>query len=147
VIKDIIFKILKSIFITLAVAIAISYFLSSFNIPFLNTFLFTVGLQFLFFYFYGGYVIRKGNKLRIQAELKFLEETARQKTAVTCPCDKRVEAIIPIDLSRDINKYVCMGCNKNISVFSEFKTALATDPIDLNSADLEIVSKIKNDTI
>jgi len=147
VVKDLILKILKSIFITLAVAVAISYFLTTFSIPFLNSFILTVGLQFLFFYFYGDYVIRKNNRLRLQAELKFLEETARQKALVVCPCDKKIETVIPIDLSQNINRYVCAGCNKNISVFSEFKTALSTDPIDLNAADLNIVNKIKNDTI
>ena len=146
-VKDIILKILKSIFITLAVAVAISYFLTTFGIPFFNTFVLTVGLQFLFFYFYGDYIIRKNNKVRLQAELKFLEETARQQTVVVCPCDKKIETIIPIDLSQSVNKYVCAGCNKNISVFSEFKTALSTDPIDLNNVDLNIVNKIKNDTV
>ena len=139
--KEAIIKLIKSVFITIIVSSFLSLFLVNFSFPFLYSFLFFIGIQFLFFYFYGEYIIRKNNRLKIQAELKVLEENARQMSEVICPCDRRIVSKVPIDLSLDTNKYTCPGCSKNISVFVDFKTALSTDPISLNPLDLPIVSQ------
>lgn len=121
----------KSISITILVATSLSYFLASFAIPFLNTFVFCIIAQFLFFYFYGEYVKNKKNKFILAMELKEIEEQNKQSTIVTCPCDRNIQTTIPIDIN-GINDYVCPGCYKNIAVYVTAKTALATTPVSVN---------------
>ena len=47
---------------------------------------------------------------------------------VTCPCDKKVQTTIPIEMNSD-NSYICGQCDKRIRVLLETKTVLKTDPI------------------
>jgi hypothetical protein len=127
-------QIVKSLLLTALVSAGVSIFLLSFSIPFLNSFLFFIVLQFIGFYFYGEHVKRKALKLEIDAEIKLLEESTKQQLTVVCPCDKNIQSTIPIDVNRE-NKYICQGCNKQISVFLEAKTALSTTPILTNPLD------------
>lgn len=129
--NPVLLTLIKSISITILVAITVSYFLASFSIPFLNTFVFCIIIQFLFFYFYGEYVKNKKNKFLLAMELKEIEERNKQSTTVTCPCDRNIKTTIPIDVN-SVNDYVCPGCNKNISVFVTTRTALATTPMSVN---------------
>lgn len=137
--KELLLKIAKGLAITLIVAFIISLFLTSFNFPFLYSFILFIGIQFLFFYFYGEYNLRKNSKIRLDAELKLAQERARQTTDVLCPCDRAIISPVVIDLSKPVNKYICPGCNKNISVFSEFKTALSTEPISVEEINIQMV--------
>lgn len=129
--KNILLTLLKSIFLTFIVAAAISYFISFFGIPFLQSFFLFIVVQFLGFYFYGQYQRNKNIKITLQKELKEIEEFNKQSTTVNCPCDRNIETTIPIDVNGD-NQYMCPGCNKNISVFITTKTALATNPLSIN---------------
>lgn len=127
--KQILIALSKSLLITLAVAGTIAFFLSSIGLLFLPTFLFCILLQFLGFYFYGEYIKRKNNRVRITAELKLAEEMSKQQATVVCPCDRGVETTIPIKIAGE-NKYTCPGCTKEIKVFVSTKTALTTIPTD-----------------
>lgn len=129
--NPVLLTLIKSISITVLVAVTVSYFLASFSVPFLNTFVFCIITQFLFFYFYGEYVKNKQNKFLLAMELKEIEEQNKQSTTVTCPCDRNIQTTIPIDVN-GVNDYVCPGCSKNISVFLTTKTALATTPVTVN---------------
>lgn len=125
----------KSIFITVAVAGVIGYFLIALGVPFFNSFAFCILVQFLFFYFYGEYLKNKKNKFLLQRQLKEIEEENKQSTVVTCPCDRAIQTTIPIDINYD-NSYTCPGCDKSISVFISTKTALATIPVAVNPLDV-----------
>lgn len=129
--KDILLMLLKSLVITFIVAAAASYFIAFFGIPFFQSFALFVALQFLGFYFYGQYQKNKSIKIALQRELKEIEELNRQSTIVSCPCDRNIQANIPIDINGE-NNYLCPGCNKNIAVFITTKTALATNPLTIN---------------
>lgn len=138
---------LKSLILTAGVAAAFSFFLLSFGINFFQSFIALIVIQFIFFYFYGEYLKRKNAKLTIEAELRLAEENSKQTTVVTCPCDRNIETVIPINLNSD-NNYMCPGCNKNISVFITTKTALATTPVTVNPLEgpifMESLDKIIN---
>jgi len=134
----VILQIIKSLIITFTVAAAIGYFLTTVGISFLPTFFLVVILQFLFFYFYGEIVKRRNETLQVEAEINIAKELSRQQVTVTCPCDRNIQTTIPVDLSRQ-NSYVCQGCNKDISVFIETKTALSTKPVMSNPLDTPIM--------
>lgn len=148
--RNIIVQLVKSISLTLLVAGIFSFFIISITgLNFLPIFFFLVLLQFLFFYFYGEYIKNKNNKLQVEAEIKIAEKLSQQETTVMCPCDQNVPATIPININGP-NSYICKGCNKEITVFIEAKTALATKPVTTNPLTepyfLDDVKKyIKND--
>jgi FtsH-binding integral membrane protein len=134
----------KSLIITVLVAGIVSYFLLFFNIPLYGSFPFLIVIQFLFFYFFGEFQKNKRNNLKIQADLKLIEEINKQSMEVTCPCDRNIKSLVPINLNSD-NNYTCPGCNKNISIFISTKTALTTTPITVNPLEAPIfVDSLKN---
>jgi len=130
-VKNILFALLKSIVITFIVAASVSYFITFFGVPFIQSFALFIVIQFLGFYFYGQYIKNKNRKIALQRELKEIEELNRQSTVVNCPCDRNIQANIPIDINGE-NQYICPGCNKNIAVYITTKTALATTPLSVN---------------
>jgi transposase-like protein len=99
--------------------------------------------QFIIFYFYGEYVRRKNNKIRLEAELKLEEEKSRQYANVVCPCDRQILSTIPLSLNME-NRYSCPGCKKDISVFVETKTALTTVPLLNNPLDAPLIAEEVN---
>jgi len=119
----------KSLIITLLVSTIFGIILNSFGFGFLPSFLLFTLLQFIIFYFYGEYIKRKNNKIKLDVELKLFQEQSRQMTIVTCPCDRNIETTIPININGE-NKYKCPGCIKDVTVFLTTKTALATTPAD-----------------
>ena len=127
--KELILILGKSIFITIAVALVFSFFASSFGLNFVSSFLFCILLQYIGFYFYGEYVKRKRGKLKLDTELKIIEQQLKQQATVVCPCDRNVETTIPININGE-NRYKCPGCLKDVTVFVSTKTALATTPTD-----------------
>lgn len=130
--KNALFEIFKSLFITCAVAGILAFFLITIlSVNFLPIFLVLVLLQFLVFYFYGEYVKNRNNRLQVEAEIKIAEKMALQEATVICPCDRNIPATIPISINGP-NSYICKGCNKEISVLVETKTALATTPVVSN---------------
>ena len=142
-------QLIKSLSITFTVAAAIGYFLTTLGISFLPTFFLAVIVQFLFFYFYGEIVKRRNAILQVETEINIAKELSKQQVTVTCPCDRNIQTTIPIDISQS-NSYVCQGCNKDISVFIETKTALSTKPVLNNPLDTPIVLEelqkvLKND--
>ncbi len=142
--SEIYLTLVKSLVITVLVAATFSYFLSFLGIPVYSSFILLVVIQFLFFYFFGEYQKNKRNNLKVQADLKLLEEINRQSTDVICPCDRNIRTHIPININGD-NNYTCPGCNKNISVFITTKTALATTPVTVNPLEAPIfLDKIKD---
>lgn len=142
--KDFIFQLVKSTLLTIIVAGTVSLFLSSItNLSFLLLFFLLIVVQFIFFYFYGEHIKSKNNKLQLEAEIKIAEKLAQQETTVVCPCDRNIQATIPINLNGP-NSYICRGCDKEISVFVETKTALTTTPVTKNPlTELYFVEDIK----
>jgi len=138
--KDIIFKLIKSIVITALVSIITSISLGLFFGNYLACFLIATLLQFLFFYAVGEILKRKDSKKLLEFSIKQQELMSQQSTTVVCPCDRKIESTIPIRLDRD-NTYICAGCNKNINVKAEFKTALNTTPVLINPIDTPILEE------
>ena len=132
--KDTFLSLIKGITITMLVAGTISYFLSHFLAPFVPTFLVLVLFQFVFFYFYGEYRKRKFLKIQMETQVKYDEMQSAQSTTVTCPCDRNLQTTIPIKFNEE-NTYNCQGCNKQIKVSIETRTALATNPVIINPLD------------
>jgi hypothetical protein len=114
--------------VTLTVSILAALFLLNFGFNFFITALFFFIFQIIGFYFYGEHIKRKN--AYIQAQLEIYEEMELRKITadVVCPCDKKVQTTIPIDMSSD-NSYICSQCNKKIGVILDVKTVLKTDPI------------------
>jgi transposase-like protein len=136
--KDLLLRLIKSLAITVAVSSVFGIFFSYFNVPFLTSFIFFLVLQFVCFYFYGDFIKRRNSKLKLEAELKLGEEMSKQLKTVICPCDKNIETTIPISINGP-NGYICQGCNKNITVFIETKTALSTIPVTVNPLDSPLI--------
>ena len=80
------------------------------------------------FYFYGEHVKRKNAEIQAQLELEAAIQLKKITADVVCPCDKKVETTIPIDMNGD-NSYICSQCDKKIKVIVTTKTFLKTDPI------------------
>ena len=129
--KETIFRLLKSVLLTFLVSTSISYFLIFLGFSFLPSFILLTVIQFLFFYFYGEYANKKRAESFIKLQEKIVESNSKQTTTVVCPCDRRIQTTIPIDINSE-NKYICQGCDKQISVFIETKTALSTEPATSN---------------
>lgn len=147
--KTALFKLAKSLAIVFLVSCTFSYFLVLVGANFLASFLSLTILQFLFFYFYGEFVTSRNVKLLLQTEIDIAKENSKQVAQVTCPCDRKILSSIPININAP-NSYSCPGCDKQISVFVETKTALSTQPIitdPLTSPIIikEIENKIKNE--
>jgi hypothetical protein len=121
-------KIVYSFLATLAVSILGGLFLLNFGFNFWITSIFFFLLQLVVFYFYGEHVKRKNAFIQAQLELEAAIELKRITADVVCPCDKKVETTIPIDMNGD-NSYICAQCDKKIRVIVQTKTVLKTDPI------------------
>lgn len=138
------FKLLKSLAIVFLVSGTFSYFLLFLGANFIAAFLSITILQFLFFYFYGEFVTSKNVKLILQTEIDIAKEKSKQITQVVCPCDRKIASPVPINLNAP-NSYKCPGCDKQISIFVETKTALSTQPILTDPLTTPIVlDQIKN---
>lgn len=138
------FKLLKSLAIVFLVSGTFSYFLLLLGANFLAAFLSITILQFLFFYFYGEFVTNNKVKLILQTEIDIAKEKSKQITRVVCPCDRKIVSPVPINLNAP-NSYLCPGCDKQISIFVETKTALSTQPVSINPLTTPIViDQIKN---
>jgi len=131
-------KLLKSLIITLTVSGSVAYFLTFTGISFLPSFIFFTVAQFLFFYFYGEYINKKNLETIIKAETNIFKEKQKQTSTVICPCDRKIETNIPLNLNSQ-NFYTCPGCDKKITVFIETKTALSTEPVDINNLNLPLI--------
>jgi hypothetical protein len=129
--SPIIRKLVYSFVITLAVSILGGLFFVSFGMNFWATSLFFFILQVVGFYFYGEYVKRRNALIQAQLELLAAAELKKITADVVCPCDKKVESTIAIEMDKD-NSYICGQCNKRIGVILDVKTALKTDPIAEN---------------
>lgn len=121
-------KIIKSLAITSGVGLLLAWPTTFLGIPLIGGFSFFVVLQFVAFYFYNDYI---QNKIAIKEAELLLErekELSKQGAELICPCDKRASCFVPINLN-DENNYICPGCNKQVSVYINFKTAIATIPV------------------
>lgn len=121
-------KLIYSFFITIGISVLGGLFFLNFSFNFWYTTIFFFILQVIGFYFYGEHVKRKNAALQAQLELLAAAELKKITADVICPCDKKVQSTIPIEMNSE-NSYVCGQCTKRISVLLEVKTALKTDPI------------------
>ena len=121
-------RLLQSLAITLSVSAVLAWPFTFLNINFFSALGFFTVLQFVGFFFYNEHVRRKlaleEEKLVIMREA----ELSKQGMEVICPCDRQIKAFIPIVLNAR-NEYTCPGCNKEINVAVNLKTALITTPI------------------
>lgn len=138
--REVLIKLFKSLGITLGVAATLGYCLSVTAGSFWPWFLTLIVLQFIIFYIVGEIVKNKNNKIALGIELKRLELVAQQSTNVVCPCDRRFEATVQVKLDRE-NSYTCLGCNKQIGIKMEAKTALLTSPVTVNPLDTPLLSE------
>lgn len=122
-------KLLIQLTFLVAVASVVGVFFTSFGVNFLIGALLGVAIQFGFYYGFvnalNAYVLLKNKKI----ENERLKELSFQGLRVTCPCHKRIEDFVPIKLNTQ-NYYKCTECNKNISVYIDAETAIATEPLD-----------------
>lgn len=129
ILSDSIFKkIAFSFAITALISILGGLFFLNFGFNFWLSTLFFFLLQIVGFYFYGEYVKRKNAFIQAELELQAAMALKKITADVVCPCDKKVQTTIPIDMSGD-NSYLCSQCNKKIGVLLETKTVLKTEHI------------------
>lgn len=121
-------KIIFSFGITLLVSVLGGLFLLNFGFNFWVSTIFFFLLQLVGFYFYGEHIKRKNAILQAQLEMQIATELKKITADVVCPCDKKVQTTIPIEMNTD-NSYICSQCSKRIGVIVETKTVLKTDPI------------------
>jgi transcription elongation factor Elf1 len=121
-------RIIISILITLAISSGLSYFLTSFSIPFFKTFIAATVIQFTFFYFYNNYNQAKLVKIAVEklseTEMNFENSGAE----VNCAnCKKQVFA--PIELPEPSN-FTCPHCGSENSIYLNIETAVTTRPVN-----------------
>jgi hypothetical protein len=121
-------KIIFSFLVTLSISILAALFFLNFGFNFWLSSVFFFLLQIIGFYFYGEHIKRKNAFIEAQLELQAATELKKITADVTCPCDKKVQTTIPIDMNGD-NSYICAQCEKRVGVIVETKTVLKTDPI------------------
>ena len=121
-------KILYSFGLTILVSVLGGLFCMNFGFNFWITSSFLFLLQVVGFYFYGEYVKRNNARIEAQLELEAIAELRRITADVVCPCDKKVQTTIPLDMSTD-NSYICAQCSKKVGVIVDIKTVLKTEPM------------------
>jgi rubredoxin len=120
-------KLLLSLVLTLGISSGVSYFLTSFNIPFLKTFILATLLQFIFFYFFNSYNQTKLNKYAIEQLSETEMQFEQSGTDVVCAnCKKEVFA--PIELPEP-NNFTCPHCGSENSIYLNIETAVTTRPV------------------
>lgn len=80
----------------------------------------------------------------VKLENERLSEFSKQSVEVVCPCARGVKHLIPIQLDVD-NSYVCLDCNKNVTVKLDVNTYLETIPVDTNQKIADIIKKFNNE--
>lgn len=138
--KEILKKLIYSLAITISVSILGGLFCLNFGFNFWITCLFFFILQFIGFYFYGEHVKRKNAIIEAELEIIAVSELAKITADVVCPCDKKVQNRIPIEMNAD-NSYTCSQCNKRIGVIINVKTTLKTEPLRQDPLDDPLVIK------
>lgn len=131
-------NVLKSILLVAGVAAVAAWPFTYLGVGLISGFLFFSVLQFVGFYFYREHQQRK---IAIEEQKLILireEQLNKQGAEVTCPCDRNIKCFVPIVLN-DRNEYTCPGCNKDINVMVNLKTALITTPV-LESTE-EVIAK------
>lgn len=120
-------KLLISLAITMSISSGISYFLTSFEIPFIKTFVLATVVQFLFFYFYNTYSQAKFNKFAVEQLSETEMQFEQSGTDVVCAnCKKEVFA--PIELPEP-NNFTCPHCGSENSIYLNIETAVTTRPV------------------
>lgn len=127
--KELYFKLGKSLVITIIIAASIAFALSSLIGSFLGWFVLFFVLQFLVFYIVGEIFKIKKQKSLLEQDYKNKELLTWQNLNVQCPCDKKIESLVPVKLNKE-NTYLCPGCNKNVKINIETSTVLVTNPIN-----------------
>ena len=141
--KNLFKKIAYSLILTSIVAILGGLFFLNFHFNFWATSSFLFILQFIVFYFYGESVRRKNAFIQAKLELEAAAELKKISADVVCPCDKKIQSTIPIEMNTD-NSYICGACTKRIGISLNVKTFLKTDPIDSDPlSSIEIVQKVE----
>lgn len=138
--SELIKKLLYSLAITICVSILGGLFCLNFGFNFWITSAFFFILQFIGFYFYGEHVKRKNAIIEAELEMVAAAELAKITADVVCPCDKKVQTTIPIQMNVD-NAYTCSQCSKRIGVILDVKTVLKTEPLQQDPLVNPIVAK------
>jgi hypothetical protein len=126
--NDILKKLLYSFGITALVSVLGRLFCMNFGFNFWITSSFLFLLQIVGFYFYGEHVKRKNAFIQAKLELDAITELRKISVDVVCPCDKKAQTTIPLDMNTD-NSYICSQCAKKVGVILDVKTVLKTEPI------------------
>lgn len=121
-------RLAQSLSITFAVSTVAAWPFIYLGVSFVSGFVFFTILQLVGFYFYSEHVKRRMMIEEQQLIAMREAELSKQGAEVVCPCDRNMRAFVPIMLNGR-NEYTCPGCDKEINVAVNLKTALITTPI------------------
>lgn len=116
---------LRSAVITLAIAALIALCFSNFWLAFPIAIVCQIIAYNTFMYVYNAWILLENKKL----ENERLSIYNEQSVEVTCPCQERVPAQVPIDLNGE-NSYQCPKCDRSCAILLEYETVLKTTPVD-----------------
>ena len=121
-------NIFYSILIFLIVSLGIGVSLNLLGLPFLPSFIFAIFVQ----YFVGDIIVRvfAARDLRAtrEAEQKIVETMSQQYVNVKCPCDKKTEQLVMLNLNEE-NLYKCNDCQKDLKAMVGWKSFQTTTPL------------------
>tara|TARA_B100001123_G_scaffold437355_1_gene569356 strand:- start:204 stop:602 length:399 start_codon:yes stop_codon:yes gene_type:complete len=121
-------SILKSLVITSVISAGIAWFLTSFEIYFLKSFVLAVLVQIIGWNVFS-YIHSKKVQIRItELEVQALGELAKQSSEATCAYCGTAN-IIPIRFDED-NAFECNNCDNRNSVYIAVETAQITAPVN-----------------
>lgn len=118
----------RSLLLVLGVASVAAWPFTYIGVGFFSGVAFFTVLQFVVFYLYKDYQEKRFLIEQEKLVIAHEAELAKQGAEVACPCDRNIKCLVPIVLGAR-NEYTCPGCNKNINVMVNFKTALVTTPV------------------
>ena len=120
--------ILRSLAITCVVSATFAYFLTSFNIDFLKTFLLIIVLQIAAWNVFQYIMKTRVAQKRRDQDNVMLAEFAKQSAVVPCAyCETENLAVIRLD---EDNSFTCSECDKESSVYVDIQAVQITTPLD-----------------
>lgn len=141
---------MKNLWIPIIVTFAISAFVGLCTISTPLGFLGGFGLSLVLHFVVGGlfntYLQYKSDKEFEQIANERIAEINKQTLKLTCPCERSIEQTVPLFFNRQ-NNYNCAMCAKLIYCNVSVKTTLPTQIIDLDTAQQDVVEKMRQKVI
>lgn len=131
---SIIFSILKSLAILSLVSVVAALIFSQY--PFWQVFTIAIVIQFVLYHA----ISITNTAIQKHFYIKELDTVLQQAATVVCPCDKKQQATIPLNINGK-NVYKCEACQRNVRVNINTETLLETDIIDVDQSQINMVKK------